>query len=151
LGKPDTIRFVLYGWQCQACEDPITTFASETGPPKTAVSSPLGVGCGRSFSLIQTDVKDILDKGALGTQRTTHLSRQGLPRYQWTACDGRTRLRFLAYSHRLNRTNGLTFLILVLMWLRAFGCETPVTSRLTGARSSAATTQTGSASCPRNS
>jgi len=86
------------------------------------------------FSLIQTDVslqdpegKDILDKGALGTQRTTHLRRQGLPRYQWTACDGRTRLRFLAYSHRIHRTNGLAFLILVLMWLRAFGTQTSVT------------------------
>ena len=45
------------------------------------------------FSLIQTDAKDILDKGALGTERTTHLRRQGLPRYQWTACDARTRLR----------------------------------------------------------
>ena len=79
------------------------------------------------FTLIQADVKDILDKGALGTQRTTHLTRQGLPRYQWTACDGRTRLRCLAYSQRLNRTNGLAFLLLVLMWLRAFGCHTPVT------------------------
>jgi len=79
------------------------------------------------FSLIQTDAKDILDKGALGTQRTTHMCRQGLPRYQWTACDSRTRLRFLAYSHRLNRTNGLSFMMLVLMWLRAFQCETLVT------------------------
>jgi transposase len=79
------------------------------------------------FSLIQTDVKDILDKGALGTKRTTHLRRQGLPRYQWTACESRTRLRFLAYSHRLNRTNGLSFMMLVLMWLRAFGCEISVT------------------------
>lgn len=79
------------------------------------------------FSLFQTDVKDILDKGALGTQRTTHLRRQGLPRYQWTACDGRTRLRFLAYSHRIHRTNGLAFMILVLMWLRAFGTQISVT------------------------
>ena len=50
------------------------------------------------FSLLQTDVKDIHDKQALGTERTTHLHRQRLPRYQWTACDGRTRLRFLAYT-----------------------------------------------------
>lgn len=79
------------------------------------------------FSLIQTDAKDILDKGALGTQRTTHMLRHGLPRYQWTACESRTRLRFLAYSHRLNRTNGLSFMMLTLMWLRAFGIETAVT------------------------
>ena len=79
------------------------------------------------FALIQTDTKDILDKGALGTRITTHLLRQGLPRYQWTACDGRTRLRFLAYSQRLNRTNGMAFLVLVLMWLRAFSCRNAVT------------------------
>jgi len=80
-----------------------------------------------AFSLLQTDVKDVLDKGALGTLLTTHMSRQHLPRYQWTACDGRTRLRFLAYSHRNNRTNGLAFMILVLLWLRAFDVDTPVT------------------------
>jgi len=79
-----------------------------------------------AFALLQTDVKDILDKGALGTLRTTHLRRCHLPRYQWTACDSRTRLRFLAYSEQLNRTNGLAFLLLVLNWLRAFGISTPV-------------------------
>ena len=52
------------------------------------------------FSLIQADVKDILDKKALGTALWQHIRRQRLPRYQWTACDGRSRLRFLAYSHR---------------------------------------------------
>lgn len=79
------------------------------------------------FSLLQTDVKDIRDKHALGTERTTHLCRQRLPRYQWTACDARTRLRFLAYSHRLNRTNGIAFMLLVLMWLRAHNLHSPVT------------------------
>jgi len=79
------------------------------------------------FSLLQTDAKDVHDKQALGTQLTTHLRRQRLPRYQWTACDARTRLRFLAHSHKLTRTNGLAFMILVLMWLRAFDITTPVT------------------------
>ena len=78
------------------------------------------------FSLLQVDVKDIRDKGALGTPHVTHLGRQHLPRYQWTACDGRTRLRFLAYSYTLSTTHGLTFLLLVLTWLRAFGVQTPV-------------------------
>ena len=66
--------------------------------------------------------KDVLDKQALGPTLRDHL-----PRYQWTACDGRTRLRFLAYSHNLNRTNGLAFLILILLWLRAHGVSSPVT------------------------
>jgi transposase len=78
------------------------------------------------FCLLQTDTKDIHDKGSLGTQLTTHLGRHHLPRYQWTACDGRTRMRFLAYSHHLNRTNGLAFLILALLWLRACGVEQKV-------------------------
>ena len=79
------------------------------------------------FSLVQVDVKDIHDKEALGTALISHLRRCRLPRYQYTACDGRTRLRFLAYGYANNRTNGLAFLILVLAWLRAFGIETPVT------------------------
>jgi len=79
------------------------------------------------FSLIQTDVKDVLDKQALGPSLWDHLRKQKLPRYQWTCCDGRTRLRFLAYSHHINRTNGLAFLILVLIWLRACGVKTTVT------------------------
>jgi transposase len=79
------------------------------------------------FALIQADVKDILDKKALGTTLWQHIRRRRLPRYQWTACDGRSRLRFLAYSHHNNRTNGLAFLLLVLLWLRTYGITTPVT------------------------
>jgi transposase len=79
------------------------------------------------FSLIQADVKDILDKKALGTALWQHIRRQRLPRYQWTACDGRSRLRFLAYSHRITHTNGMAFLLLVLLWLRAHGVSSPVT------------------------
>ena len=63
------------------------------------------------------------DKGTLGTERTTHLSRQGLPRYQWTFLEGRSRLRFLAYSHRLSRDCGLAFLLICLRWLRRRGIQ----------------------------
>ena len=80
----------------------------------------------RPFSLFQVDTKDIADKGTLGTKRVNHLYKRHLPRYQWTALEGKSRLRFLAYSHRLNRTNGLAFMILVLMWLRAFRVEEKV-------------------------
>lgn len=79
------------------------------------------------FQLIQVDTKDIRDKGALGTERVAHLDRHHLPRYQWTACDGRTRLRFLAYSQALNSTNGLAFLILTTLWLRAHGVGGEIT------------------------
>jgi hypothetical protein len=86
------------------------------------------------FSLTQTDVKDIMDKKSLGTQIWDHLRKRRLPRYQWTTCDGITRLRFLAYSYRLNRTNGLAFLTLVLLWLRTHGIETFLTSKRIGGR-----------------
>ncbi len=78
------------------------------------------------FALLQTDVKDILDKKALGTARWHHLRRHHLPRYQWTVCETHTRLRFLAWSHRLSRSHGLAFLLLVGLWLRAHGVQDPL-------------------------
>lgn len=80
----------------------------------------------KPFALFQTDAKDIHDKGALGTQRCHHLTRQGLPRYQWTACEARTRLRFQSYSDHLTQDCGLAFMILILLWLRAHGVTCPV-------------------------
>ena len=59
------------------------------------------------FSLAQVDTKDILDKGTLGTKRWTHLLKRRLPQYQWTYLEGKSRLRFLAYSHKLSLANGL--------------------------------------------
>ena len=78
------------------------------------------------FALLQVDTKDIADKGTLGTKAVTHLFKAHLPRYQWTALEGRSRLRFIAYSDRLNRTNGLAFMVLVLMWIRAYGVQVEV-------------------------
>ena len=79
------------------------------------------------FNLMQVDVKDIRDKRALGTALCDHLAKRGLPRYQWTAVDGLTRLRFIAFSHRINRSNGLAFLALILLHLRALGIDQKVT------------------------
>ncbi|MFW5911084.1 MAG: helix-turn-helix domain-containing protein, partial [Thiohalospira sp.] len=70
------------------------------------------------FCLVQADVKDVRDKGTLGTERTTRIDRAGLPRYQWTFLEGQSRLRFLAYSRRLTRDCGVAFLSLCLDWLR---------------------------------
>jgi hypothetical protein len=81
----------------------------------------------QSFSLLQTGAKDIGDKQASGTVRTTHLWRQGLQRYQSSACGARTRLCFLGRSHRLNHANGTAFMVLVLMWLRAHDLQANVT------------------------
>ena len=61
------------------------------------------------FRLAQVDTKDILDKGTLGTRLWDHLRKHRLPRYQWTFLEGRTKFRFLAYSHRLSVACGLCF------------------------------------------
>jgi len=79
------------------------------------------------FSLAQVDVKDILDKGALGTKIWTHMVRKRLPRFQWTFCEGKTRLRFLAYSRELSLANGLCFMFLVVSWLRRYEIDTEIT------------------------
>lgn len=78
------------------------------------------------FTLVQADAKDVHDKATLGTERTTHLRRAGLPRYQWTFLEGQSRLRFLAYSHHNNRDCGIAFLLICLRWLRQAGIQTPV-------------------------
>jgi len=75
------------------------------------------------FALAQVDVKDVLDKGALGTKLWDHLAKRKLPRYQWTFLEGRTRLRFLSWSHEITLTNGLCFMGLVMLWLRGHGIE----------------------------
>ena len=81
----------------------------------------------RPFCLVQVDVKDILDKATLGTRLWDHMRKRRLPRYRWTFCEGRTRLRFLAYSRELSLTNGLCFMALVMLWLRKHGIEGEVT------------------------
>lgn len=56
----------------------------------------------------------------------THMRKMKLPRYQLTFLEGRTRLRFLAYSFQPTLTNGLAFMSLVMLWLRSYGIEEEV-------------------------
>ncbi len=65
----------------------------------------------------------MLDKGALGTKLWDHRAKRKLSRYPWTFLEGRTRLRFLAWSHEITLTNGLCFMALVMLWLRGHGIE----------------------------
>lgn len=69
----------------------------------------------------QVDLKHILDFSALPPAVYSHAVRQGLPPYQWTVIDTKTRLRFLAYSYEKTAANGLFFMQTVALWLRAFG------------------------------
>ncbi|HNR23968.1 MAG TPA: hypothetical protein PKG50_00855 [Candidatus Bipolaricaulis anaerobius] len=52
-------------------------------------------------------MKEVLDKGELGTKLWDHLTKRKLPRYQWTFLEGRARVRFLAWGHEISLTNGL--------------------------------------------
>lgn len=80
----------------------------------------------KPFKLAKVNVKDIYDKGTLGTHIWNHITKKKLPRYQWTFLEGRTRLRFIAYSRKLHITNGLCFVALVMSWLRAWGIKEEV-------------------------
>lgn len=73
------------------------------------------------FALAQVDTKDIMDKNTLGTELWTHIARCRLPRYQWTFCEAKSRLRFIAFSRQLTLTNGLAFFYLVMLHLRSCG------------------------------
>jgi putative transposase len=79
------------------------------------------------FTLIQADVKDIYDKGTLGTERWDHLRKHRLPRYQWTFLESRTRLRLLAFSREISTLHGMAFLSLAVSWLRLCGVPTEMT------------------------
>lgn len=69
----------------------------------------------------QVDVKDVRDSKTLPPEVYRHLLRERLPRYQWTALEVKCRVKFLAYSHRVDRSNGMAFFRVLTGWLRAFG------------------------------
>lgn len=109
--SPDTIRHVLRR----------LGYVGKTKPRQQFYPAHWAWSTTRPFSLMQVDTKDILDRDTLGSKRWTHIIRQGLPRHQWTCLEARTRLRFLAYSRELNVTNGVAFMVLVMLHLRAHG------------------------------
>ena len=79
------------------------------------------------FTLIQADVKDLYDKGTLGTERWAPLRQHRLPRYQWTFLESRPRLRLIAYSRDISVLHGMAFLSLAVSWLRLCGVQTEMT------------------------
>jgi transposase len=109
--SPDTIRHVLRR----------LGYVGKTKPRQHLYPAHWARETDRPFSLLQVDTKDILDRHTLGSKRWAHIIRKGLPRYQWTCLEARTRLRFLAYSRELSVTNGVAFMTLVMLHLRANG------------------------------
>lgn len=81
----------------------------------------------------QIDTKYIDDYGALGAM-VFRLRQYGLPLYQWTYVDAKTKVRFLAYSHSLGREYGTLFVTLVALWLRSCGITTVLRMQQDGGR-----------------
>ena len=82
------------------------------------------------FEELQVDTKHILDQHALPSDTYEFIRKMGLPCYQWTAIDIKTRIRFLAWSHELNATFGRLFLELITLWMRAFGVQHKINIQL---------------------
>jgi putative transposase len=73
------------------------------------------------FGKFQYDTKDYLDKQALKQELYDHVIKYGLPQYQWTIIDVKSRMRFLAWSYQLTRSCGMAFELMVRSWLSMHG------------------------------
>ncbi len=73
------------------------------------------------FEKFQYDTKDYLDFKALKQELYQHVINCGLPHYQWTIICVKSRIRFLAWSYQLTRSNGMAFELMVKAWLSAHG------------------------------
>jgi len=94
----------------------------------------------KPFDVLEIDTKEIADKNTLPKETYYYLLRsEFLPRWQWTAIDTVTRIRFLAYSTHCDWSCGQLFGKLVVSWLRLFGFKKRITLRSDGGKEFAAT------------
>ncbi|KYC45193.1 MAG: Bacterial regulatory protein, Fis family [Candidatus Methanofastidiosum methylothiophilum] len=82
------------------------------------------------FYEFQLDTKHILDKNALPESVYKHISKYGLPLYEWNMIDIATRARFTAYSYELNATYGYAFIVFCMLWLRAHNVRNKIRIRM---------------------
>jgi len=75
----------------------------------------------KPFEFIQIDTKDIKDAKTLPKEVYWHLRERGLPRYQFTAIDVKTRIKFISYGYERSRNNGIGFMKMIVDWIRSFG------------------------------
>lgn len=73
------------------------------------------------FYMIEIDTKHIADKHALPRENYQHIFDLKLPRYQFTAIDTFTRIRWLCYGYHNTASNGWAFMLYVLQSLRNAG------------------------------
>ena len=71
----------------------------------------------------QVDTKDIKDSKTLPKSVYKHFCYSNLPRYQFTAIDVKTRIKFISFAFNNNRTNGIAFMKILIHWLRACGVK----------------------------
>jgi transposase len=80
----------------------------------------------KAFEIVQIDLKYVVDQKALTMEQIRHFHARQFPLYQWTAVDVNSRFKLMAYSYQKSWTNGLTFFLWVLSWLRSHHVEVPI-------------------------
>jgi putative transposase len=75
----------------------------------------------KPFEVVQVDLKYVVDQKALSMQQIDHIHANHLPLYQWGAIDVNSRFKLIAYSDEKSWTNGLTWFLWVISWLRSHG------------------------------
>lgn len=80
----------------------------------------------RAFEIVQVDLKYIVDQKALSAKQVSHIYEYRLPLYQWGAEDVYSRFKLIGYSDEKSWTNGLTWFLWVISWLRSHGVTTQI-------------------------
>jgi len=80
-----------------------------------------------AFEIVQVDLKHIIDQKALNKEQIQNIYMNDLPLYQWSALDVKSRFKLVGYSKEKTWTNGLTWYLWVIAWLRSHGVQTQIT------------------------
>ena len=80
----------------------------------------------KPFEVVQVDIKHIRDQKALSKEQLIHLDKYDIPNYQWGALDVNSRFKMVGYSREKTWTNGLTWYLWVISFLRANGVSCPI-------------------------
>ena len=75
------------------------------------------------MSLFEGDSKGVYETKTLTKQAIEHGEKLGIPPYQWTLIDVKTRLRFICYSYEKSFTNGLFFMLAMIYFVRSKGMK----------------------------
>lgn len=80
----------------------------------------------KPFEIVQIDLKYVVDQKALNKEQIDHIYSNDLPLYQWSALDVNSRFKLIAYSKKKTWTNGLTWYLWVISWLRSHGVQNKI-------------------------